>query len=67
MDSRTYVVSSNNKAYQPNKNGYSIFGNALDGSDPGVRLDHYMADEHGGKNGWKVDYCFQVKGDGNYA
>ena len=38
--------------------GYSIFGWALDGSDPGVRLEAYMAAEKGGANGWKVDYCY---------
>lgn len=39
LESRTYVVSSDNKAYQPNKGGYSIFAVALDGSDAGVRLE----------------------------
>ena len=58
LDSRTYFVSSNNKAYQPNMGGYSIFGSAKDGSDPLVRLDYYMRAEHGGENGWKVDYCY---------
>ncbi len=32
--SRTYIVSSNNKAFQPNKGGYSIYGRCLDGTDP---------------------------------
>ena len=48
---RTYGVSSNNKAYRPNMGGYSIYGGSLDGSDPCVRLEQYMADECGGKNG----------------
>ena len=56
--SRTYLVSSQNKAFMPNMGGYSIYGSALDGSDPLVRLDAYMAAEHGGENGWKVDYCY---------
>lgn len=56
--SRTYLVSSNNKAFLPNMGGYSIYGSALDGSDPMVRLENYMAEERGGENGWKVDYCY---------
>lgn len=58
LDARTYVVSSDNKAFQPNMGGYSIYGSALDGSDPLVRLEGYMAAEKGGKDGWKVDYCY---------
>lgn len=58
LEARTYVVSSNNKAFQPGMGGYSIFGYALDDSDDGVRLESYMAAEHGGRNGWKVDYCY---------
>lgn len=58
LEARTYVVSSDNKAYQPNMGGYSIYGSALDGSDPLVRLERYMAAEKGGKYGWKVDYCY---------
>lgn len=55
---RTYAVSSENKAFQPNMGGYSIFGSAIDGSDPSVRLDNYMADEKGGENGWKIERCY---------
>ena len=62
LESRTYKVSSDNKAYRPNMSGYSIFGWALDGSDPGVRLEAYMAAEKGGANGWKVDYCYMEEG-----
>lgn len=58
LDARTYRVSSDNKAYQPNMGGYSIYGSALDGSDPLVRLERYMAAEKGGKNGWQVEYCY---------
>ena len=57
-ESRTYVVSSDNKAFQAGMGGYSIFGSSLDGSDPNVRLERYMADEHGGKDGWKVERCY---------
>ena len=58
LEERTYVVSSNNKAFQPNMGGYSIYGSSLDGSDRGVRLESYMADEDGGDHGWKVEYCY---------
>ena len=58
LEARTYNVSSNNKAFQPNMGGYSIYGSAADGSDPMVRLERYMFDEHGGEKGWKVDYCY---------
>lgn len=60
LESRTYVVSSDNKAFIPGMGGYSIYGSALDGSDPCVRLERYMAAERGGKDGWKVDYCYIV-------
>lgn len=63
LESRTYEVSSDNKAYKPNMGGYSIFGYATDGSDPGVRLDWYMYDEHGGADGWKVDHCYMLYED----
>lgn len=55
--SRTYAVSSNNKAFRPNMGGYSIFGDSLDGTDIGVRLEGYMAEE-GNPGGWKVDGCY---------
>lgn len=57
LTSCTYAVSSDNKAFQPNMGGYSIFGSCLDGSDRGVRLERYMEAETGEKDGWKVDYC----------
>ena len=55
---RTYAVSSNNKAFQPGMGGYSIYGSSLDGTDPCVRLEQYMAVERGGKNGWKIERCY---------
>ena len=60
LESRTYVVSSDNKAFIPGMGGYSIYGGSLDGTDPCVRLEAYMAAERGGKDGWKVDYCYLV-------
>lgn len=59
--SRTYVVSSSNKAFIPGMGGYSIYGGSLDRTDPCVRLEGYMAVEHGGKDGWKIERCGLVK------
>ena len=56
-NSRTYLVSSNNKAYQAGKAGYSIFGTSVDMSDVGVRLDLYLKNEHGGNKGWLIEDC----------
>lgn len=60
LESRTYMVSSDNKAFRPNMGGYSIFASSLDKSDPCVRLEQYMAAERGGSNGWVVDYCYMA-------
>lgn len=56
-NSRTYVISSDNKAFQPNKGGYSIFGSCLDGTDPCLRLEGLMAAECAGNDGWVVEDC----------
>ena len=56
--SRTYAISSDNKAFQSRMGGYSIYGYCLDGSDPCVRLEQYMAAEHGGKDGWEIERCY---------
>lgn len=55
--SRTYGVSSNNKAFQSGMSGYSIFGSCLDGTDPCVRLDGYMF----GENAWKIEKCYMME------
>ena len=52
LGARSYEVCNNNRAFQPGKIANSIFGYALDGSDPGVRLDWYN---------WEVDYCYMKK------
>lgn len=57
-ESRSYEVSSDNKAFRPNLCGYSIYASAIDGSDDNVRLEAYLAEEQGGEDGWKVDYCY---------
>ncbi len=61
-EQRTYVVSSNNKAFIDGMGGYSIYGSSLDGVDKCVRLESYMAAEHGGKDGWKIERCY-IKDD----
>ena len=58
VEARTYAVSSNNKAFQPNMGGYSIYASSLDGSDPMVRLEGYMRSEKGGEYGWKIERCY---------
>lgn len=55
--SRTYGVSSNNKAFQAGMGGYSIFGSCLDGTDPCLRLDGYMF----GENAWKIEKCYMME------
>lgn len=61
IEARTYMVSSNNKAFQDGMGGYSIYGSSVDGEDLCVRLDGYMKDEHGGANGWKIEKCYVYK------
>lgn len=51
---RSYEVTSDEKAFLPNMLGTSLFGDCLDGIDISIRLDWYM----GGREGWKVDYCY---------
>jgi len=58
IEARTYVVSSNNKAFQPNMGSYSIYGSSLDGADVCVRLENYMEAECGGHDGWKIEKCY---------
>jgi hypothetical protein len=49
---RSYKISSGDKYFDGNMGGNSLFGNCLDGTDLGVRLDIYIYE------GWKVDYCY---------
>lgn len=62
-ESRTYGLSSDNKAFQPGMGGYSIYGSCLDGTDPCLRMDAYMAAEKGGKNGWKIERCYMPQAE----
>lgn len=58
LESRTYGVSSNNKAFRSGMGGYSIYGSSLDKTDMNVRLERYMYNEHGGADGWKIERCY---------
>lgn len=55
-EERTYEVSSNNKAFLPNKGGYSIFAYCL-GDDDYCRLEWYIEDERRGGT-WKIEKCW---------
>lgn len=57
LESRTYEVSSDNKAFRPNCCSISLYGNCMDGTDQDVRLDWYMYGANG-HDGWAVDYCY---------
>lgn len=56
-ESRTYVVSSNNKAFIPNMGGIPSIDLLADGQRFDVRLEHILAAERGGKDGWKIEKC----------
>ena len=60
VESRTYEVSSDNKAFKPNMGGYSIDGSSLDRTDLCVRLERYMAVEKGGPSGWQIERCYMM-------
>ena len=59
VEARTYAVSSNNKAFQPNMGGYSIYASCLDGTDNCIRLEQYMR----GEDAWKIEKCYMLKED----
>ena len=60
LESRTYAVSSDNNAFWSKVGSRSIFASALDGSDPHVRLDLFMAVEQGGPDGWQIERCYMM-------
>lgn len=60
LESRTYAVSSDNKAFWSRVGSRFIFASALDGSDPHVRLDLFMAAEQGGPDGWQIERCYMM-------
>ena len=60
LESRTYAVSSDNNAFWSKVGSRSIFASALDGSDPHVRPDCFMAAEQGGPDGWQIERCYMM-------
>ena len=57
--SRTYVISSDNKAFKPSAGGFSIYGSCLDGSDQNIRLEEYLR----GEKAWHIERCYMKKDD----
>jgi len=55
---RSYEVLRDNKYFDPTMIGRSLYGNCLDGTDHGVRLDWYI---HASEEPWIVDYCYVVE------
>lgn len=51
LESRSYVISSKAKFFNPNMIGKSLYSTNLDKTDRMVRLDYYL-------NYWKIDYCY---------
>lgn len=62
LESRSYLVSSDNKAFRIGNYSVSLFGSALDGSDNGAKISEYMRELVGGEDGWEVDYCYFLPG-----
>ena len=58
---RSYEVSSGAKYFDDSMIGSSLFGNCLDGTDNGVRLDWYMNRLQEEGTPWTVEYCYIVK------
>ena len=57
-EERSYVFSSNNKAFLEGMLGYSIFSyNLADPENDRPRLENYLEYE----NCWEVDYCYILK------
>ena len=56
-------IKSRTAEYQRRLNSMDAFleyraAHNLDGSDPHIRLEAYMAEERGGKDSWRVEYCY---------
>ena len=58
---RSYEISRDNKYFNWQMNGNSLFGDCLDGKDNGVRLDIYMSLLPKEGKRWIEDYCYIVK------
>lgn len=58
IEARSYAVTSANRAFMPDQCGFSIYALTLDGRKVFVPLDQKMADERGGRKGWKIERCY---------
>ncbi|MEC2463454.1 hypothetical protein P9X10_00885 [Bacillus cereus] len=58
---RSYEINRDSHYFKPDSISGSLFGNCLDGTDDGVRLDIYMKrlPEEGKR--WLVEYCYITK------
>lgn len=57
-ENRTYCILSDNEAFQPNEDGYSIFGSSLNRTiGPRTCLDPYISDKYNRKGGLVVEDC----------
>lgn len=57
LESRSYRFRSDNKFFLPMMMGRSIFADALDGTDDGVRLDWYLFGDDK-DSCWEIEYCY---------
>lgn len=57
LESRSYIISGDNKHFYDNMISRSIWASSLDGTDRGVRLDHYLWDAEK-EDRWEIDYCY---------
>lgn len=58
---RSYEITPDNHYFKPESISNSLFGNCLDGTDNGVRLDIYKSrlPEEGKR--WIIEYCYITK------
>lgn len=55
---RSYEITSNNKCFDANLISSSLYGDCLDGTDIGVRLDIYMYDV---ENKWAIERVYIIE------
>lgn len=62
LESRSYAISSGESYFQSDKISNSLYGDCLDGSENGVRLDLYIHSmpEDNVEKPWIIDYCYIV-------
>lgn len=60
LESRSYIVCGNDKYFNPEMIGRSLYGYSIDKTDMGVRLDWYIHDENK-EDRWEIDYCYLME------